>query len=98
MHNYFSSVTVATEPLRTRRQWLQKQFESCNILELGYQAACGGGEVCVPQNNMRALCAVIRPDHNNGRGPNKKSKNKRIRLRNAEIQEPSDLVRKLQLQ
>ena len=23
----------------------------------------GGGEVGVPQNIMRALCAVIRPDH-----------------------------------
>ena len=32
------------------------------------------------------------------RGPNKKSKNEQTRLKYAEIQEPSDLVRKLQLQ
>ena len=33
-----------------------------------------------------------------GRGPNKKFKNKQTRLKYAEIQEPSDLVCKLQLQ
>ena len=25
--------------------------------------ACGGGEVDMPRKIMRALCAVIRPDH-----------------------------------
>ena len=34
----------------------------------------------------------------NGRGPNKKSKNEQTRLKYAEIQEPSDLACKLQLQ
>ena len=34
----------------------------------------------------------------NCRGPNKKSKNEQTRLKYAEIQEPSDLVSKLQLQ
>ena len=41
----------------------KKQFESSNILELGYRVACGGREVSVSQNIMRALCAVIWPDH-----------------------------------
>ena len=44
-------------------KWPKKQFESSNIPELGYRAACGGGEVGVPQNIMHMLCAVIRPDH-----------------------------------
>ena len=41
----------------------KKQFESSGILELGYQAACGGGEVGVPQNITRTHCTVIQPDH-----------------------------------
>ena len=40
---------------------LPPQFESGNILELGYWVACGG-EMGVPQNIMHALCAVMRPD------------------------------------
>ena len=30
---------------------------------VGEEGGGGGGEVGVPQNIMRALCAVIRPDH-----------------------------------
>ena len=60
----FSSVTAATESLGLSDIGFKrpkKQLESSNILELGYQATCGGGMVVVPQ--MRALCAVIRLDH-----------------------------------
>ena len=70
----FSSVTDATESLElsdnaTASKRPKKQFESGNILELGYRVACGWvggeggkGEVGVLQNIMRALCAVIWPD------------------------------------
>ena len=42
----------------------KKQFESNNIQSWDTgQTVWGGGEVGVPQTIMRALCAIIRPDH-----------------------------------
>ena len=58
----FSSVTAAIESLGLSDN--KKQFQSSSILELGYRGwHVGGGEVGVPQDIMRALCAVTRPDH-----------------------------------
>ena len=55
----FSSVTAATESLGLSDNGFKrpkKQFESSNILELGYQAACGGrGGGHAPEHYAHAL-------------------------------------------
>ena len=57
----FSSISAATESLQLSNSGfktaLKKQFESSSILELGYQAACGGrGGRRAQEHYARALC------------------------------------------